>query len=1687
MPPTQEYLLRTLAPSESQNDPYKLNGKTFGIAYNDDSTSAAAMSATSKTVGNQNRLEGIDMLIRTDVLGGNSNLLVAENSDIQEWTFESIEKDKYYIKTTIDGTEKFLRINNANVTLVDDKTSASAIQAVPGEDENSGKWHFSVGNNSLNFTGSAANGFNAIGSNNATWLYLVEKSTLTDDDFVEYSAQKISANDDILSATQKDENGDVLLDDEGNPVYRSKKRQVVIYTRVWNETVKKYEFYAVDHDGSLIRVYESGDQINWIGDHVNSALWEFTEYTNDDGTPSYFYELENTAYSGTYLVPQSGGIISHQPVGINLNGRREGFDYSSIVAWDDDAYAYSGLKVVRDENGSLRVVTGSLDEAADFHFAVIHPPVEQADRTSEVVTVDNDEFGISIKMIDFNNLIVGNRDSVQTSYLGTKPWDAAHAYEAETGLVSTDLINGYPTITAHTEKEGDSLSGLFNNMTPANHLFIQSVYNESGYFEYDSTQNFAHFNTEGDNEGNFTVYNQLGAIGNATSNTRVHGQFMPYNDISAETGYAHDTQGNIIRNLRDIRGHELADTDPRKGEPLYSIPQNDADYFFGMELSAVFTQTPDGVDNWGHDIIFEFTGDDDFWFYVDGELMLDLGGVHSAVGGSVNFRTGEVICNGTKTTLYDVFKSNYAARGLDVNKVDELFVTKIVNGEEVHVFSDYTTHEMKMFYMERGGGASNLRMRFNLASVKPGTVELSKKLKGVDNASNKLIQYPYQIWYQTAEYAQNPDGTYVLEDGHRVITSYNTPVLLSQPATNANLTGQVYAVYKGTKKLIPYKQSMAIGGITYNNVFLLRAGETAVINFPENTYRYKLVECGVDTAVYTHVYINGDNSQNEIFGKAYNNTDGWDPEGGPETLPAQTTTYEGSARSDFGITYYTTEGRPRVEYTNEVPPEVMRTLSFEKVLYDTNGQRLSDVDAAKVKAAFNFRLYLGNEFAEQENLLPADMYTYYVKGPDHTYCKWDKADKKFVSLGEGVDTFEEFKSLSEDDQRAGTFTTSMYGSISKIPAGYTIEVRDLIVGTKYKIDEPDRELPKGYTRRDKDGYVRMDTAGGPVVYYTDGEDIYGRHPEDGNTITAEPISDTIADKTESPYVEIRNQEGWGLTAKKEWTDRDFMIHDPVYLAVYLDDGHGNPGDLIEGTVRMLDTNDKEIYWFFPDLKIGDETYTFDKFIVREVMLTETSEAPIVVDENGVVTGYSSITPIEEGGSISVSGRTYSGNERTENYTVNYQTGESTGQNENIRTDTVTNSRPGIQIYKTDWNGEKYLSGAVFTLKDSGGSDVGHATYTSDTKGLVTTAYLNEGTFTLDEIRTPDGYAALDDPITFTVMTENPGNYDLTVTSGTTTYYITLSGPTDFFTVTPSTNKSMARITVKNRTVQELTVVKEGVDGSSRIPLSGVHFALYEQVKDSEGNVRPAYSPMVGYDDLVTGADGVLEEITMSLGTGTYYLREKTAPDGYKNLSEDLCFTIGEDGKVLIHNDGYSNWLVRDTSDPGTVSYQISIENTPLGITLRKTDENGKTLSGSKFMLCKKNDSDSFVVVTGIDGIAEDGQIDLTDKTEMTFTGMSNGDYMLSEVEPPAGYIIKTKDIYFSIYNGSVTLTDENGDPTTYTEVVLRDDNSTIVVKNVSGVPLPNTGGMGTNLIYLLGIVLVVLAGAGFICKRICVL
>lgn len=1393
-----------------KDDPYELNGKTYGIAFHNDTATAAAMMADTVTVGSTNELSAVDMLMRPDVLDNEGILLVAEGSDIQEWTFQSIGEDYYYLKTTVNGATKYLTVNGKNITLEDSADPVhSAIRAVPGTGANSGKWHFTVNgyNISADLSGTTARGFaGANNSNASTWLNLVERSVLDDDDFTLYTAQKVSVSD-----TVNVHDG----------------QQVVIYTRIWNEEKKKYEFFAVDHDGSLVRCYDTGDNIEWIGSNVNTALWTFTEYTNPDGTPNFFYDLQNTQYHN-YIGPQVSGqdIFSNDPVGINMGGRRYGENYTSIIAWDDNQYAYSGLKT---EDG--KVVPCPLSEAEDFYFAVINP-VDPHDQLTTVDTIDNNEYGITMKMMDFNNPKVGNRDIEQKAFLGEDG--------SISGLLSTNLgSDGYPTGTdkAGESGQGTSLSVLFNKKSDGsqtvNHLLIESIYNESGYFEYDSTQNYAHLNED----GNFTVYDQLGAISgnNPTQNTRNHGQFMPYDNI--EPGkYATYRNGNIVTNQTDVLANPLPDTDPRKGEVLYDLgDMNEVDYFFGMEMEAKFTQTASGLDAWGHDIIFEFSGDDDFWLYVDGELVLDLGGVHSAEVGSVNFRTGVITSSrDNPTSLYETFKKNYQTRGMSESeistKLKEIFT---LDDEGNYVFKDYTNHTMKMFYMERGAGASNLHMRFNLSAVKPGTFVLSKKLSGTEDPANSMIEFPYQIYYKAK------DGT----------DQYH---LLGAETGESDLVK-----YKDTTRSVTYKSSFTPAGCTqaYQHVFFLKPGESAVVDLPDNV-EYYVKECYVDPTIYDVVKANN-------------------------TVLTGTPSAASSSRKDYSVAEDTMENRPQVDYDNHVKEGAMRELAITKKLYNVDGQ--TELTYPDNDTLFRFRLYLGTENADEANLPLANLYPYFVKDTEGNYCKWDTAEQKFVSLG--ITDYTALKTyldtLSSTEKEAIIFRTSMNGTISKIPAGYTVEVRDLIVGTKYKVEERADEIPRGYTLRLRDGYTRTDTG---VEY--------------GTT----PILDVL-EPDESPKIDVRNQKGWGLTVEKIWTDKDFMAsHDPIYFAVYVKDDSGNL-TLLRDSVRQLLSSETSLYYFFGNLQSG---IPFENYIVREVTL----EGNIAVDREGKIINYTAVHPIDEDGTLTVGGTPVGGTHQDDyQYKVHYEQGKQTTQNENVRTDKVTNSRPGIELYKTDWEGTN-LQGAVFTLKDSEGKDVAASTYTSDETGLVTIAYLNAGTYTLQETEVPKGYTVLDGAMTIKIGEDET---------------VTVSGVDEsMYTLEKYESGDMkARITIKNRTV-DFKAVK--VDAITKYPMEGVHFALYNQVTDQQGQKRKDYQPIAGYEDLVTDENGVLPKINMDeLSVGTYYLTETQTQEGYELLG-DICFTIGKDGTVVIDSGAPAEWLSKTEDENGHVSYTLTVKN-----------------------------------------------------------------------------------------------------------------------------------------------------------------
>lgn len=272
-------------------------------------------------------------------------------------------------------------------------------------------------------------------------------------------------------------------------------------------------------------------------------------------------------------------------------------------------------------------------------------------------------------------------------------------------LLKRVLTEGYPVTVG-----GTSLKKLFTGGTNVNHLFLQSSFNADGSYEYSSFKNYAHL----EDNGNFTVYDALGTPSDENARWYQRGNFMPYNSISA-SGVSKN------KNLYDESGNELSASDPANGKTLYKT-QGTNDYYFGMYVEADFNQPGNGKLTNGSDMVYEFNGDDDLWVYVDGVLMLDIGGIHDAHSGSINFATGAITYDSVSGTT---IKAQFQAAGVfpDGSAWDDSKVSEYFNGDTLKYL---TTHNFKMFYMERGAGASNLKMKFNLEVIPTYEVNFNK-------------------------------------------------------------------------------------------------------------------------------------------------------------------------------------------------------------------------------------------------------------------------------------------------------------------------------------------------------------------------------------------------------------------------------------------------------------------------------------------------------------------------------------------------------------------------------------------------------------------------------------------------------------------------------------------------------------------------------------------------------------------------------------------------------------------------------------------------------------------------------------------------------------------------------------------------------------------------------------------------
>jgi pilin isopeptide linkage protein/fibro-slime domain-containing protein len=286
-----------------------------------------------------------------------------------------------------------------------------------------------------------------------------------------------------------------------------------------------------------------------------------------------------------------------------------------------------------------------------------------------------------------------------------------------TGIVDDSLgEDGYPTLSSALG--GDSLDYLFGSSSFDGKAVYSDVdgllqIDEDGYYYYNSQENFAQFNDDGNGSGDFTLYNTWGVKKGGNS---PDGQFFPLNT-----------------------GNQVFDETPNGGITQKNINSKNSviNHYFGMHMSTRFIQQDGGYNAPAgtpgrQAVTYNFSGDDDVWIFIDGVLVGDLGGIHDATSIEINFVTGNVVVYGDKNND-NVF-----------NDGDEAFSTQKLGqllDYNMNTLPDETYHTLDFFYLERGNTDSNMSLKYNLVNIpESGVVKVDQYGKALGGVSFTLQQ-----------------------------------------------------------------------------------------------------------------------------------------------------------------------------------------------------------------------------------------------------------------------------------------------------------------------------------------------------------------------------------------------------------------------------------------------------------------------------------------------------------------------------------------------------------------------------------------------------------------------------------------------------------------------------------------------------------------------------------------------------------------------------------------------------------------------------------------------------------------------------------------------------------------------------------------------------------------------------------
>lgn len=515
-------------------------------------------------------------------------------------------------------------------------------------------------------------------------------------------------------------------------------------TQIYGLYYEQSKWYYITQDGPNWNSKQLfNPQPDFNGDNPKDAIRLIYKKVNDIPV-----EFVNTKEQPLNPSDAPGG---KNPGVVRRNGRY--VTVSNVDAWPKSpTHYYIGKAYVNErigENEVVRVISKDnkiyavtpeqkeIELTEETRLRLIYEPINKDPQPPIDSRVSTRDKGMIINLFNYNS---GNTFGPDEKINAGKKLqfvlrnDRAEAYNKWTGFdggIYTGIVDkqlgedGYPVI------QGQSLNYLFDpamckadyeanggkGMILQMHTNLDKLFklDKDGYYRYDSMTNFATVasnasgnqrlqNTDG---SDFIVYKQpaLPSINAVGDNPK----FLPFNT------YAEANRPTA---------------DPASNERIKQ-------YHFGMTIETEFVMPTGGLvpDAEGNhtamrDMIFEFNGDDDVWVFIDGKLALDLGGIHDRYGGTINFRTGEVTTNAPPMEHSGHHQPNLYG----IENPDSLTEEQLAEKRDAAGFGRFSQHKLQFFYLERGRGASNCEIHFNLVPVAHGFV-VGKRLAHNTNVS----------------------------------------------------------------------------------------------------------------------------------------------------------------------------------------------------------------------------------------------------------------------------------------------------------------------------------------------------------------------------------------------------------------------------------------------------------------------------------------------------------------------------------------------------------------------------------------------------------------------------------------------------------------------------------------------------------------------------------------------------------------------------------------------------------------------------------------------------------------------------------------------------------------------------------------------------------------------------------------